>query len=442
MQSDRIKLPELLSPAGSYESLIAAVNAGADAVYMGGSKFGARAYADNPEEDRYLDALHYAHRYGVKVYMTVNTLFKEQETARLKDWLLPYYTEGVDAIIVQDLGAFRIMHEAYPDLPMHASTQMAVTDEYHARLLRRLGIKRVVPARELSLEELKRIKAEGVEVESFVHGALCYSYSGQCFMSSLIGGRSGNRGRCAQSCRLDYEGTCEGCRASGKLLSLKDLCSLDLVPQLAEAGIDSFKMEGRMKSPRYTAGITEVWRKYLDLYAKEGSQGYHVENKDCEMLANLFDRGGRTDGYYFRHNGQDMMAWDERKYRGSQEELYAYLDERYVNSIRKVSVSGSASIVNGSEMSLAVSVRGRNGDELWTAVSGDIPDRAQKRAISEDDVRKQLEKTGGTPYEWENLDISLDDGLFIPMGKINDLRRKALDAAEEVIRSEYKRTLR
>ena len=136
------------------------------------------------------------------------------------------------------------------------------------------------------------------------------------------------------------------------------------------------------------------------------------------------------------------MAWDERKYRGSQEELYAYLDERYVNSIRKVSVSGSASIVNGSEMSLAVSVRGRNGDELWTAVSGDIPDRAQKRAISEDDVRKQLEKTGGTPYEWENLDISLDDGLFIPMGKINDLRRKALDAAEEVIRSEYKRTLR
>ncbi len=270
------KRVEILAPAGSLESMKAAVAAGADAVYIGGSRFGARAYADNPEEDRLLEAIDYAHLHGCRLYMTVNTLMKETELADLYAFLEPYYMRGVDAVIVQDMGAFALIRERFPDLPVHASTQMTITGVYGARILKELGAERVVTARELSLEEIAGIHREvDVEIESFVHGALCYCYSGQCLFSSLIGGRSGNRGRCAQTCRLPYDVKRDGKTLNGKdsryVLSLKDLCTLDLIPDMIEAGIYSMKIEGRMKSPRYTAGVVEIYRRYTDLYLERGT---------------------------------------------------------------------------------------------------------------------------------------------------------------------------
>ena len=245
---------EILAPAGSFECLKAAVCAGADAVYVGGSRFGARAYADNFKEAELLEALDYVHLHGRKLYLTVNTLLKEQEIGDLAGFLLPYYRQGLDGVIVQDFGAGEQIRNCFPDLELHASTQMTVTGAAGAAFLKEHGYVRVVPARELSLKEIRHIKEEtGMEVECFVHGALCYCYSGQCLLSSMIGGRSGNRGQCAQPCRLPY--SVEGGK-SGDLLSLKDLCTIDLLPELLKAGIDSFKIEGRMKQPDYVYRVT------------------------------------------------------------------------------------------------------------------------------------------------------------------------------------------
>lgn len=428
---------ELLAPAGSYESLVAAVNAGADAVYMGGPRFGARAYADNPDTDRFIDGITYAHRYGAKVYMTVNTLFKPDEISELAEYIRPYYCAGVDAVLVQDLGALKILRETYPKLEIHASTQMTVANVYSAKLLKELGLTRVVPARELSLAEIKKIRDEvGIEVETFIHGALCYCYSGQCLMSSLIGGRSGNRGRCAQPCRLEY--SVKGYDEPFTLLSLKDLCSIDILPQLAAAGIDSLKIEGRMKSPRYTAGVTEVWRKYIDLLEREGAENYRVNPKDKKMLSDLFDRGGFTDGYYFEHNGQDMMAWNERRDRfGQNEELYSYLDEKYVNVIRKLQIKGAITIRQDRSIQLSAIASGHKP----CAVKAGKPDKAINRALTEDDIRKQMEKTGGTIFEWEELTVDTDGESFVPMGALNEMRRTVLTALQKEIDNESKRTL-
>ena len=301
---------EILAPAGSFESMKAAVAAGADAVYIGGNKFGARAYADNLDEDRMKEAIDYAHLHGCRIYMTVNTLVKEREMKELYSYLLPYYEQGLDAVIVQDMGVFSFVKRHFPDLDVHASTQMTVTGAPGAALIGRMGASRIVTARELSLEEIEEIYREtGAEIESFVHGALCYCYSGQCLFSSLIGGRSGNRGRCAQTCRLPFSVRRGKELLNGKnekyVLSLKDLCSLDILPDILEAGVFSLKIEGRMKSPRYTAGVVSIYRKYVDQYMKYGRKGYQVDPADRKTLLDLFDRGGQTEGYYREHNGRD-----------------------------------------------------------------------------------------------------------------------------------------
>jgi U32 family peptidase len=433
---------EVLAPAGSYESLVAAVNAGADAVYMGASRFGARAYADNPDTDRFIDGLHYAHRYGAKVYMTVNTLFKNSELEELHDFLLPYYKEGVDAVLVQDLGALRLIREQFPDLPLHASTQMTVTDARSAAMAKKLGVCRVVPARELSLAEVRDIHEKvDVEIETFVYGALCYSYSGQCLMSSMIGGRSGNRGRCAQSCRLPYSCRADGKTVEGKLLSMKDLNALAILPELAQAGICSFKIEGRMKSPRYTAGVTSIWRKYVDRYLKMTSEktspeNWSVDPKDLVFLSDLFDRGGTTEGYYHQHNGRDMMAWEEKKEPGAKEALYAYLDEKYVDVIKTVDISGHAVFRLGEPSRIMVS-----GYDKSVTVTGDEPMAATGRPMEAADLDKQLRKTGGTPYRWKALDIDADAGIFVPVSRLNDLRRRALEAFEKEVQHDHQRTM-
>lgn len=309
----RIMRPEILAPAGSMDALKAAVHAGADAVYLGGNKFGARAYANNFDSTALIEAIEYAHLYGVKVYLTINTLFRNEEIMELKDYLEPLYETGLDAVIVQDFGVMDYVHTVFPDLPIHASTQMTITTAYAYEVLRDYGVTRIVPARELSLEEIASLKQFDTppEVEVFVQGALCYCYSGQCLMSSMLGGRSGNRGRCAQTCRLPYTLHDEDgnvIETNGQyLLSPKDMCGLESIPDLIQAGVDSFKIEGRMKRPEYVAVCVRAYRSLLDAWYKGEFSDSLVRKYQAE-LAEVFNRGGFTKGYYKQRNGQNMMS--------------------------------------------------------------------------------------------------------------------------------------
>lgn len=436
---------EILAPAGSWASMKAAVAAGADAVYMGGTRFGARAYADNPDEKGLLEAIDYVHLHGRRLYMTVNTLFKESELKELVEYMTPYYEQGLDGVIVQDLGALRIMKENFPGLELHASTQMTITSVYGARMLKDYGCSRVVTSREMSLDEIRRVHQEvDVEIESFVHGALCYCYSGQCLMSSLIGGRSGNRGRCAQPCRLPYR-VYEGQAGQGKspainrenekyVLSLKDLCTLDILPDILEAGVYSLKIEGRMKSPRYTAGVVSIYRKYVDRYLTQGREGWHVEPDDRKMLLDLFDRGGFTSGYYEEHNGRDMVALKEKpEFREGNQKLFDYLDRTYVEAELKEPVRGHVILETGKPSVMTLSCSGAE-----VTVKGQAPQAAQKQPMTEEKVLKQLNKTGNTPFIFEDLSAELKGEMFLPVQALNELRRSGLEALESAMLKPYR----
>lgn len=320
---------EILAPAGSMECLKAAIAAGADAVYTGGALFGARAYAHNLTEEELLEAIDYVHLHGRRLYLTVNTLIKDREMEKqMYDYLLPYYRQGLDAVIVQDIGLFRFIRKHFPDLPIHASTQMTLTGVDGAKFLEKEGAQRIVTSRELSMAEVKKIADETeLEIESFVHGALCYCYSGQCLFSSFIGGRSGNRGQCAQPCRLLYR-TPEAKRPQ-YLLSLKDICTLELIPEMIESGIYSFKIEGRMKKPEYAAAVAFQYRKYADLYLKYyeecpaeedpaayAMKKYRVREEDRQMLLYLYNRGGFHTGYYHTQNGREMISLNRPNHAG------------------------------------------------------------------------------------------------------------------------------
>ena len=468
---------EILAPAGSFDSMKAAVAAGADAVYMGGSRFGARAYADNPDEKGLLEAIDYVHLHGRRLYMTVNTLFKEDELKELENYMLPYCERGLDGVIVQDLGALAFMRRHFPGLELHSSTQMTVTSVYGARMMKEMGCSRVVTAREMSLEEIRRIHDEAdIEIESFVHGALCYCYSGQCLMSSLIGGRSGNRGRCAQPCRLPYSVYEPGdiSRMNGKhsvpeqagqagarsriseqtgkknrgkkpassgqpgpsplnksseryVLSLKDLCTLDILPDIIEAGVYSLKIEGRMKSPRYTAGVVSIYRKYVDRYLEQGRDGYCVEPEDRKMLLDLFDRGGFTDGYYARHNGRGMVALREKpEFREGNQKLFEYLDKTYVEAELKEKVRGHVELAEGEPSRLTLECRKEK-----VQVLGQAPQAAEKQPMTREKVLKQLNKTGGSPFCFETLTAQREGDLFLPVQALNELRRTGFQELEK-----------
>lgn len=437
---------EILAPAGSVESMKAAVNAGADAVYMGGSRFGARAYADNPEEDQFLEAIDYAHLHGCRLYMTVNTLVKETELDPLYDFLKPYYEQGLDAVIVQDMGVLSCIRRFFPDLPIHASTQMTVTGYRSAQILKDMGVTRVVTARELSLDEIRRIREQvDIEIESFVHGALCYCYSGQCLLSSLIGGRSGNRGRCAQPCRLPYD--VQGQARSGKgqkrgaderyVLSLKDLCTLDILPDIIEAGVYSLKIEGRMKSPRYTAGVVSIYRKYADLYLQQGRSGYHVDPADRRMLLDLFDRGGFTEGYYRQHNGRDMVALKEKpSFREGNQELFDRLDHMYVNVGKQEPIRGIVTIHEGEPAGLQLFMNDRE-----VSVTGDVVLSAQNQPLSEEKLLRQMKKTGNTPFCFETLEVDLKGNCFLPVQSLNELRRSGMELLEAAVTGTFRRAV-
>ncbi len=432
-----VKKAELLAPAGSYDAFLGAVNAGADAVYLGGDRFGARAYADNFSTEQILRALHVAHFYGKKIYLTVNTLLKERELATLSDWLSPFYEAGLDGVIVQDFGVLCHIRERFPGLSLHASTQMTVTGARGAALLKEQGVCRIVPARELSLKEVQKIREEaGVEVECFIHGAMCYCYSGQCLFSSILGGRSGNRGRCAQPCRLPYalyEGE-KRLSGSGYPLSLKDMCTLEYLPKLLAAGIDSFKIEGRMKRPEYAAGVTAVYRKYIDLYEREGEAGYRVEPADMDRLRSLYIRSEIQTGYYERHNGREMVTLEAPGYSGSDEAVLAQIREQYIREPDKMPVHMRAVVKVGEP--LCLQILSEENPALSVSVSGETVQPARNAPLTEETVRKQLGKTGESLVQAGSFEIVREGEGFVPVRALNELRRRAADAFERTAKTQ------
>lgn len=426
------KTVELLSPAGNYEAFLGALNAGADAVYLGGEKFGARAYADNFDKEQIVRALHVAHFYGKKIYLTVNTLLKEKELATLYAYILPFYEAGLDGVIVQDYGVLRYLLEHFPGLSLHASTQMAVTGVRGAALLKEWGVSRIVPARELSLKEVQKIRDEaGVEVECFIHGAMCYCYSGQCLFSSILGGRSGNRGRCAQPCRLLY-GVLDGKKQllqNAYPLSLKDMCTLEYLPTLLAAGIDSFKIEGRMKRPEYAAGVTAVYRKYIDLYYREGPSGFRIDPADLDRIRGLYIRSELQTGYYERHNGKEMVSLENPGYSKSDEHILAQIRKEYVREPDKMPVRLQADVKAGDALRLRIF----SESEVPAVVSetvGEQVQAAQNAPLTAEEVSRRLCKMGGTLLNVKGCEIRMEDGCFVPVRALNELRRQAVEAFE------------
>ncbi len=430
---------ELLAPAGSLKTLKAVIHAGADAVYLGGSMFGARAYANNFNEEELLEAIRFGHIHGRKIILAVNTLLKEYELGQLYDYLHPYYEAGLDAVIVQDMGVMEFIKTHFPNLPIHTSTQMTITNVEGARLLKEQGVERVVTAREMSLEEIQRIHDEvGVELESFIHGALCYCYSGQCLFSSIIGGRSGNRGRCAQPCRLSYE-VLQGEKSltghhATPILSLKDMCTLPFLYELADHGVYSFKIEGRMKTPEYAAGVVSIYRKYMDSYL-DGSR-IPVEKKDIRALLELGNRGGFTNGYYYHHNDSDMLSGESASHNKSEGVLQDNIRREYVDTELKEKIKGK--LILNKECPAKIEVQ---YGKIKVSYQGDIVLVAQNRPLTEEVVTEKLTKTGNTPFVFENLEVTMDDDIFMPVNQLNQLRRGALEALEEALLKPYERTL-
>lgn len=436
-----MKHHELLAPAGSLKIAKAVIDAGADAVYLAGDQFGARAYAGNFSQEELFEILDYAHVRGKKIHLTVNTLVKNLEFMdQLFDFLLPLYRHGLDAVIVQDFGAIQMIRRNFPDLDVHASTQMSIAGVEGAKFLKQLGVSRIVAARELSLQEIKKIRNEtGLEIETFIHGALCYSYSGQCLLSSMIGGRSGNRGRCAQPCRLAYvpkrmDSNQPLVSKECYPLSPKDLCAIALIPKLCEAGIDSFKIEGRMKQMEYAAGVTAIYRKYLDLYESD-PVCFHVSSEDRALLSDLGNRSGFTEGYFRQQNGRDMLA-DRSPSHYSGKTDYKWKHEAGVPAVFYFEAHG------GEKSILTVVAETLNGDVIGSAsCEGPAAEPAQKHPTSEEDLKKQIAKTGGTAFYAKEIYCTMDDSLFLPLREINRMRREVLSELEKEILNQHRRTV-
>lgn len=422
---------EILAPAGSFETFLGVINAGADAVYLGGQMFGARAYAGNLSKEEIIEAINYCHIHNRKLYLTVNTLLKNNELfGELYEYIRPFYEAGLDGVIVQDYGVMKFIHDNFPDMEIHASTQMTITDSGYGDFLKKYNVTRIVPAREMSLDDIRLLRRNtDFEIECFVHGALCYCYSGMCFMSSFIGGRSGNRGRCAQPCRLEF--------SKGNILSLKDLCTLDILPDILEAGVFSLKIEGRMKSSEYAAGVTSIYRKYIDMYVEKGREGYKVSKDDKDKLLMLFDRGGMTKGYYVMHNGGEMIA-DESKSDKSlahKDEFEKSIKEQYLNKRLKKKLNIYLELLKG--QNALIKINDEFGNEA--VVSMDIITEAMKQPASMEDVRKQICKLGATDYEADKVDINMDSDVFVPVKLLNELRRAAVERLNETILKQYRR---
>lgn len=501
------KKPELLSPAGSMESVYAAVNNGCDAIYLGGKQFSARHSAGNFTDEEMNTVFDYCHLRGVKVYVTVNTLYKDKELSEFLSFIKLMYEKGADAFIVQDLGAAKLIHSHLPEAVLHASTQLTSNTVEDVRFLEKNGFTKIVLSRELSLKEIELITQNtDAEIETFVHGAICVSYSGQCIMSSMLGGRSGNRGRCAQTCRLPYS-LVRGSEnvMDGYLLSPKDMQTITILPKLIEAGISSFKIEGRMKNPEYVAGVTGVYRKYIDLYHTDPLH-YKVEENDIKVLLQLFNRGGFSEGYYETHSGSEMMSvirpktwglktgfidnYNEKLGRatirtreplipgdgievwtkegphsgtnisrnskagevislliegkiGKNDVVYKTHDKALSDAMkktwekdsRKKMISGSFQAEIGKPF--ALSLWDFSGNRVF--VEGGITQQAQNKPMDREKISQQLMKTGATPFAIENMELKIDDNIYIGISELNELRRRATDALSEAILKKTKK---
>lgn len=499
-----MKKIELLSPVGNMESLVAAVQSGADAVYLGGARFSARAYASNFNDDNMINACDYCHLYGVKVYITLNTLIKEEEMTEALKYAQFLYRIGVDALIIQDVGLFHKIHEYLPDFELHASTQMTVHNGEGALFLRNLGFKRIVLSRELSLREIEDIsKNLGVETEIFVHGALCICYSGQCLMSSMLGGRSGNRGRCAQPCRLPYTiyKKADGKSEEGYLLSPKDICTLKDIREIIESGTSSLKIEGRMKRPEYVAGVVSAYRRIIDgLYSGEDS----VTIEEYKKLLQLFNREGFSKAYLFGNVGRDMMAVNFPKNTGVelgrvQKDGTTVLKEDISLkdgvrkgdkgfTVSKIILSGKEVIkaVKGQKVKLYPEQYGTNDTLFKTSDSDlnaeledvyrnpygrkiDLPlwvdfrvgepltlktyydgvefiehgskvEKSVNRPIDKEKVEENLRKSGDTPFKFSSISFNVFEEGYTAVSALNGTRRELVGKLEEHIKGKYKRT--
>lgn len=482
---------ELLAPAGTYDAFLAAVENGADAIYLGGKLFNARANASNFDVNELAEMVKYAHLRNVKIYLTMNTLLSDRELSDALEFAYDIYKIGIDGVIVQDLGLAKVLHEYVPNLPLHASTQMTIYNLNGVKELEKLGFTRVVLARELSLEEIKYIcDNTSVEIEIFVHGALCVSYSGQCLMSSMIGDRSGNRGKCAQPCRLPYKLFEENKEiSSGYLLSPKDLSTIELLKEMPN--IKSLKIEGRMKSPEYVATVVKTYRKYLDVALS--SSNFNVQKEDKENLKQIFNRGGFTTAYLKNKQGKDMMCYEKPKNWGIRVgKVVAYDGKKYitVDNINNIHIGDGIEVWNNSLESPSTIVSEIVGNKIgrisgnikpgnlvyktldkqlnkeakesysrgfkkhtninleikinttspvsikvndYVYISEIVPEVATNSAITKETVINQFSKTGNTPFIVANIDIELDENVFLPISVINQLRRDALDTYQNSI---------
>lgn len=413
--SENIK-PELLAPAGSFESVLAAVRCGADAVYAGGERFSARANAANFSDADLKKAAEYCHLHGVKLYRAMNTLVFADE---MKDFLAAakYSAEiGVDGLIVQDIGAARLIREMLPEMRLNASTQMTIHTPEGARLAKEMGFSRVVAARELSAEQIKKLIETGIEIEVFIHGALCMSVSGQCYMSALIGSRSANRGMCAQACRLPFSAVGDGERYD---LSLKDLCGIPHIKDLADMGTASFKIEGRMKRAEYVAAAVTACRAALD-----GSE------PDLETLRSVFSRSGFTDGYLSGKLGADMFGYRRKEDVTAAEAVLPKLKESYRKEVKIPNGNADfhAEIRRGKPTKLEM----RCGD-ITVFAEGPVPEEAKKRPADLDYVRRQVEKLGDTVYTLGNISADIDEGLMLSAASLNAMRRETAEKMDKAV---------
>ena len=410
---------ELLSPAGSRAALEAAVQSGADAVYMGFGAFNARRNAKNFTDEEFADAVAYCHLRGVRVFLTLNTLLTDRELPQAAEVLRKASQMGVDAVLVQDWGVLTLAQAVTPDLPIHASTQMSLFTSGGARWAERLGMERVVLARELSREDIANVcRSCGAEIEVFVHGALCMCYSGQCTMSALIGQRSGNRGACAQPCRLPYgvNGPCK----NQFPLSLKDANLSAYLQELGDMGVACLKLEGRMKRPEYVAVITSIYRRLMD-------EKRSPTTEESRALEQAFSRSGFTDGYY-RHQKGPAMFGTRPENAPEPKELFAQARAVYENGKenRKIPVNLRLTVKRGEAVRLGGACAACGGVAIAMA-TGNIPEEARNRAVTEEELRQRLSKTGGTVFAADRIEIELDDGLMVSASAVNALRRELLD---------------
>lgn len=406
-------LPELLSPAGSLQAFEAAIDGGADAIYVGGASFNARINAKNFSEGELEEAVRLAHTYGVKVYQTANIMIHGKEIPELIRAAESSAKIGVDAFIVSDIGAARILRRVLPDMPLHGSTQMSVHNSSGANELAKMGFTRVVPARELSRDDIaSMVKGSPIEIEAFIHGAMCVSHSGQCLFSSLVGGRSGNRGLCAQPCRLPY--ACAEEKVGDRYpLSLKDMSLANHVREIIDSGVASLKIEGRMKSPEYVRGVTSIWRRLLD-------NGKDATSDDIRELAELFSRGGFTDGYYTKSVGRGMLG-----VRSEDDKQASRETEKFTKITRKIPLDISVKIVGGQPSEICLSTANASATAF-----GDIPQQAINAPIDDSTVKKCMGKLGDTPFSLSKCEITLGDGLMMPISQLNALRRSGIEALQ------------